>query len=165
MENFDKKKVSFLNDLNTQEKLLYSALGVVLIFGFIYFILPSFFKEKPISLSGRCGFTISPDNRLFQGFAFDGDSGKAYKNVKIHLLSKDKKSEYSFAIDPNRVERPDVAKTFSSPEAALSGFGVIIPRDLVPPGEYSVTLEQISDEGVRIYCSADGGPFNKIKIN
>jgi hypothetical protein len=35
MENFGNKKASFINDLNTQEKLLYGALGVVLIFGFL----------------------------------------------------------------------------------------------------------------------------------
>jgi hypothetical protein len=165
MENFDKKKASFLNDLNTQEKLLYSAFGIVLIFGFLYFILPNFLKDKPISLGGRCAFKISPDNRIFQGFAFDGDTGKTYKDVKIHMLTKDRKSQYSFDIDPNRVQRPDVAEVFSAPEAVSSGFGVIIPRDLVPPGEYSVTLEQVSVDGIRVFCSTDGGPFNKIKIN
>jgi hypothetical protein len=42
MENFGNKKASLLNDLNMPEKLLYAALGIVLIFGFIYFILRYF---------------------------------------------------------------------------------------------------------------------------
>jgi hypothetical protein len=166
MENFEKKKASFINDLNTQEKILYGALGVVLIFGFLYFILPIFnTKDKPISLAGRCGFNISSDNLRIEGWAFDGDTLAVSPDVKVHLLSENRKNEIVFNIDPNRVPRPDVVKGLNNPNAGMSGFGVIIPRELVAPGIYSIVLEQISAEGIRVFCSTIDGPFQKIRIN
>ena len=154
MENFANKKASFLNNLSTLEKLLYSALGVVLIFGFIYFILPSFFKEKPISLEGICDLSVKDDRTVIAGWAFDGGTKQVVSNLKIHLLSKDRIENIIIPVKIDRVARPDVAKIFNASVEA-SGFGVSVPLDKINPGEYSIIVEQLPEDGVRVLCGSD----------
>jgi hypothetical protein len=155
MENLGNKKASFLNDLNTQEKLLYSALGIVLIFGFIYFIVPTFSDEK-ISLAGKCDIkNLNPVSStkpfIVAGWAFDFNTKKTYaEKVKIHLISLDRVSRYSMKSKP--FERPDVAKAFALDNSAIkSGYGAIF--SYVLPGIYEVIIEQKSNDGTKVLCS------------
>lgn len=154
MENFDKKKVSFLNDLNTQEKLLYGALGVTLIFGFIYFIMPSFFKEKPISLSGICEIVLQKNQSVIAGWAFDKDTGQTGKSITIHFLSKDRKNEVLLNV-PQRIDRPDVSKAFNLTNVNDAGFGGIVPTGDLSIGENSIVLEQVASDGTRVLCGTN----------
>ena len=154
MENFDKKKASFLNDLNTQEKLLYSALGVVLIFGFIYFIMPSFFKEKPISLSGACDIVLQKNDTVIAGWAFDKETGKTSKNIIIHFLSKDRRNEVLLNVT-QRVDRPDVSAAYNLTNVNDAGFGANVPTADLSVGENSIVLEQVALDGTRVLCGTD----------
>lgn len=67
MENFNKKTTSLLNDLNMQEKLLYGALGIVLIFGFFYFFVPKFISPEKISLQGKCDVHVLKEKQSIVG--------------------------------------------------------------------------------------------------
>jgi hypothetical protein len=154
MENFGNKKASFINDLNTQEKLLYGALGVVLIFGFIYFILPSFFKEKPISLSGACDIVLQKNDTVIAGWAFDKETGKTSKNIIIHFLSKDRASEILLNVT-QRVDRPDVSAAFHLTNVNDLGFGADVPTADLSVGENSIVLEQVASDGTRVLCGTD----------
>ena len=154
MENFDKKKASFLNDLNTQEKLLYGALLVVLIFGFIYFIVPSFSDEK-ISLAGKCSIKdLNPVSStkpfILAGWAFDNNTKKTYEeNVKIRLISLDRAQTYVMKSDP--VDRPDVANAWGLDSSAIkSGYGAVFNN--VIPGMYEVIIEQVANDGSKVLC-------------
>lgn len=154
MENFDKKKASFLNELNTQEKVLYGALGVVLIFGFIYFILPSFFKGKPISLSGACDIVLQKNDTVIAGWAFDKETGQTGKSITIHFLSKDRKNEVLLDIT-QRLDRPDVSAAFHLTNVNDAGFGGNIPIGDLSTGENSIVLEQVALDGTRVLCGTD----------
>ena len=154
MENFDKTRVSFLNDLNTQEKLLYGALGVVLISGFIYFVLPSFFKGKPISLSGACDIVLQKNDTVIAGWAFDKDTGQTAKNITIHFLSKDRKNEVLLGIT-QRFDRPDVSAAFNLKNVNDAGFGGNVPNGDLSTGENSIVLEQVASDGTRVLCGTN----------
>jgi hypothetical protein len=154
MENFGNKKASLLNDLNMPEKLLYAALGIVLIFGFIYFILPSFFKGKPISLSGACDIVLQKNDTVIAGWAFDKDTGQTGKNIIIHFLSKDRKNEVLLDIT-QRVDRPDVSAAFHLSSLNNAGFGGNIPIGDLSIGENSIVLEQVTSDGTRVFCGTD----------
>lgn len=166
MENLNKKSsFDFVNRLEPLEKILYGALVLLLIFGAINFSGLFSSHEKPISLGGRCGFTIMTNGATFNGYAFDADTGLASKTLKIQLLSIDRKNHFTFSVDSkDLVERPDVAKAFNAPNAVLSGFNVVIPKDLINPGQYHVILEQLTEDGIRVLCNIDGGPDKIVEI-
>lgn len=154
MENFGNKKASLLNDLNMPEKLLYAALGIVLIFGFIYFILPSFFKGKPISLSGACDIVLQKNDTVIAGWAFDKETGQTGKSITIHFLSKDRKNEVLLDIT-KRLDRPDVSAAFHLTNVNDAGFGGNIPTADLSTGENSIVLEQLALDGTRVLCGTD----------
>jgi hypothetical protein len=154
MENFGNKKASFPNDLNTQEKLLYGTLGILLIFGFIYFILPFFFKEPPISLSGACDIVLQENDTVIAGWAFDRATGQTGKNIIIHFLSKDRKNEVLLDIK-QRLDRPDVSAAFHLTNVNDAGFGGRVPIGDLSIGENSIVLEQIASDGTRVLCGTD----------
>lgn len=153
MENFSDKKTNLFNTLSMQEKLLYAALAIVVIFGLIRYFLPIFLLDKPISFKGSCDGSFRKDDKTVAGWAFDANTGETIDNLRLHITSFDRSIYYIAKNTNGRVARPDVVKAFNVPKAQMSGFGISIPADILrEKTQYELILEQTNSDGVKIFC-------------
>lgn len=153
MENLKNNKLGVIDNLTFQEKLLYSVLALVMIFGFFTFFLPLFLSKEPISFKGSCDGGFQKDTNNVAGWAFDGNSGETVENLRLHITSFDRSIYYVIKNTNGRISRPDVVKALNAPKAEMSGFGISVPADVLRENtQYELILEQTNSNGVKIFC-------------
>lgn len=98
---------------------------------------PHDFRIGPISGVVRAFIDIIAENDAYiyiDGWAFLKTEEKQEEMTWLVLKS----AEHTFAVPTVAIRRPDLVAAFSSRHLSKSGFGVLVSKEMIPPGRYEV---------------------------
>lgn len=75
------------------------------------------------------------------GWAFDDAKHAVAQDLQIYLVGAQGKS--LTAKDPEKIQRPDVAKVYNNKELTNSGFKFTVDTSSFVPGAYGITLKML----------------------
>lgn len=101
-------------------------------------------KALPSPVTGKQYYNIEKSSQSNNSYHISGWSflpdAKDNKSVNMHVVFQPPASDKSFVFPATSAYRPDLATHFGRPDIDSSGFGLLVRKEFLPPGSYSIGL-------------------------
>lgn len=120
----------------------------LILIAFALFLAACSNENKPLLSGDKCYFdspgpgtpvSAKQDISVF-GWFFDKASISEKSALRLQFVSSDRKISKIFEVTTTNGDRSDVVAALNDPQAAKSGFSVIIPANSLAPGQYEMSV-------------------------